>query len=145
MELLLTPHFSAYKTKPWILLDYKFVVVLLCYTVIHSVIYLPGANGYTPGANGYSPSARSFFHRYHDSPVRLSSGGHVITSTLDGQGSHYNTVTAEFTAFGKHFVLDLSLNRQLISGAFVQKVFHGTNQHSSSGVEDVFHSRVPHT
>ncbi|GFO40891.1 disintegrin and metalloproteinase domain-containing protein, partial [Plakobranchus ocellatus] len=59
-------------------------------------------------------------------------------------GSHFSNVTVRFSAFGKAFVLDLRLNRQLFSGAYVQKVFH-TNDHSNKSGEASSPMWVPHS
>ncbi|GFR98237.1 disintegrin and metalloproteinase domain-containing protein [Elysia marginata] len=75
----------------------------------------------------------------------VGNGDVAIVVDNEDWGSHLDNITAEFAAFGVHFTLDLSLNRQLLSGAYIQKVFHGTNQHSSTETNDIFHSRIPHS
>lgn len=129
---------STQTGKPSILLN-KIITISICCSTIFSVINIPGASG-------YRLKPRSFFHRYQDCVVNLYSDGHAISSTLDsGQRAHLVNITAEFTAFGTRFILDLSLNRRLLSDAYIQKVFHGSNQHSSTEPNDIFHSRIPYS
>ncbi|XP_012946398.1 uncharacterized protein LOC106013978, partial [Aplysia californica] len=66
----------------------------------------------------------SLFYRHHDCVVTYFHNGLVVNSTLDSQGEHYHRVTARLQAFGRLFVLDLTLNRQLFSGSYIERVFH---------------------